>query len=100
MSKQKYPQASVSTDDSGKKKSRISKVRAEYSSFHLHAKRKRKKEEAEERNAKYAALSLKEKFATLVPGGSKRQVARLTKLMEVQPLPQPPAPKPSKVKKS
>jgi hypothetical protein len=85
MSKQKYPQASVTTSESGsKKKSRISKVRAEYSSFHLMAKRKRKKEEAEERQAEYDKLTTKQKLDQLGKTGSNRQRARLQALLDTK----------------
>ena len=96
MSKQKYPQSqSVSTTSTGERLR--GKVNG-YSNFHLHAKQNAKRLEAENRNAKYAALTLKEKFATLIPGGSKRQVARLNKLMELEPVPVVPESKPVKKK--
>ena len=56
-----------------------------YSNHHLHAKQNQKRKDAETRNAKYAALSLKDKFSTLVVGGSKKQRAKLEKLA-AQPL--------------
>jgi hypothetical protein len=103
MSKQKYPQASVSTSDTGKKTSRVSKVRAEYSSFHLHAKRKRKKEEAEERQAAYDKLTTKQKLEQLGPTGSNRQRKRLETILAATVPGVPPittvAPKAVKVKK-
>ena len=98
MSKQKYPQASVSTSSST---GTPHKGRDSYSNFHLHAKRERKRHEAIDRQKIYDALTLKEKFATLIPGGSKRQLTRLTALMEAQPAPvAPPVVKvPKKAKK-
>jgi hypothetical protein len=48
-----------------------------YSNAKLHAKRNRKRDEAEARQEKYDALTLNEKLKTLIPGGSKRQRAKL-----------------------
>lgn len=98
MSKQKYPQTSVSTTSST---GAPRKGRDSYSSHHLHAKRNRKRQEAEDRQSTYDALTLKEKFATLIPGGSKRQLRRLDALMDAQPAPSaPPVVKiPKKAKK-
>jgi hypothetical protein len=76
MSQQKYPQkTSVSSSSTGEK---IASGKTNgYSSFHLHAKRKAKRAEAEARQAAYESLTIAEKFATLVTGGSKKQRAKL-----------------------
>jgi hypothetical protein len=48
-----------------------------YSNAKLHAKRNRKRDEADRRQEKYDGLTLADKLKTLVPGGSKRQRTRL-----------------------
>ena len=53
-----------------------------YSTFHLHAKRNAKRKDAEARQAKYNGLTIAEKFNTLIEGGSKKQRAKLEKLMD------------------
>ena len=82
-----------------------------YSTFHLHAKRNAKRKDAEARQAKYNGLTIAEKFNTLIEGGSKKQRAKLEKLMDkhdakkasvpttVEPAKAPKAKKLSKVKK-
>lgn len=50
-----------------------------YSNATLHAKRNQRRKDADMRQALYEAKTLKEKFDSLVPGGSKRQRARLEK---------------------
>lgn len=68
--------------------------------------RKRQKQmEADDRQAKYDALTIAEKFATLIEGGSKKQRAKLNKQLEAAakkgiPKVQPTeSPTPKKVKK-
>jgi hypothetical protein len=86
MSKQKYPQTtSVST--SGVKSER--KGREHYSQVKTHAKQDRKRHEAYARQDKYDALSTKDKLASCVPGGSKRQRARLEKQLAAEKAPAP-----------
>ena len=53
-----------------------------YHTFHLKAKQNRKRSEAEARQAAYDALTIAEKFATLIEGGSKRQRNKLNKQLE------------------
>lgn len=75
MSQQKYPQTTVSTSADGTKSAR--KGREHYSHTKADARKSLRRDQAEDRQAKYDALSLKEKLASLVPDGSKRQRARL-----------------------
>jgi len=74
MGKQKYPQNTkvAAEGESGKK-------RKSYSSVKLHAKRDRKRKEANERQKVYAALSIKERIARAKShrGNSFRELARL-----------------------
>jgi len=51
-----------------------------YSQVKNKAKLARKRREAEDRQAKYDSLTIAEKFATLIDGGSKKQRAKLEKL--------------------
>ena len=77
MSKQKYPQsqtASVTTDGN-----KVRKGRESYSNFHLHAKRSRKRQEAEARQASYDALSIEEKMK----GAGAKELAKLQKKLAV-----------------
>jgi len=53
-----------------------------YSQAKTKAKQARKRKEAEARQAKYDSLTIAEKFATLIEGGSKKQRAKLEKLKE------------------
>jgi hypothetical protein len=78
MSKQKYPQKEKATTTG--KPTRTNK-RERYNSEKLHAKRNRKRDEAEERQAKYDRLTLTQQLATCIPGGSKRQRARIEAAM-------------------
>jgi hypothetical protein len=74
MSKQKYPQAtSVST--TGVKIER--KRREHYSQVKNHAKQDRKRKEAYARQDAYDRLTFTQQLASCVPGGSKRQRARI-----------------------
>jgi len=84
---QKYTQSTSTHVSSEGNKNRLHIKQNGYSNHFLHAKKNQKRAEAEARNAKYAALTTKEKFATLVVGGSKRQIAKLNKIMANEPLP-------------
>ena len=53
-----------------------------YTQVKAHAKNRRKQYEADDRQAKYNSLTIAEKFATLIEGGSKKQRNKLEKLME------------------
>ena len=53
-----------------------------YSLVKSNAKRNQKRKEAEARQAKYDSLTIAEKFATLIEGGSKKQRAKLEKQAE------------------
>jgi len=53
-----------------------------YSQVKNKAKQARKRKEAEARQAKYDSLTIAEKFATLIEGGSKKQRTKLEKLKE------------------
>jgi len=53
-----------------------------YTQAKAHAKKRRKQYEADDRQAKYNALTIAEKFSTLIEGGSKRQRAKLEKQLE------------------
>lgn len=55
-----------------------------YCSTTLHARRDKRRREADIRQAKYDGLTTEEKIATLIPGGSKRQRARLEKVNETK----------------
>lgn len=79
MSKQKYPQASVSTTSDGSKV--VRKGRDNYSQVKANARRNKRRDQAEARQFKYDSLSTKEKLASCVPDGSKRQRARLEALL-------------------
>lgn len=74
-----------------------------YNSAHLHAKRNRKRQEAEARQREHNSLTINEKIekARSRRGESKREIARLTKLAEatgVKVTPPPPAVKETKPK--
>lgn len=80
MSKQKYPTTSTATTSTGA----VRKGRDNYSSTKLWAKRDRKREEAEDRQAKYDALSTAEKLAGLPVDACARQRARLEKQLATE----------------
>ena len=73
MSKQKYPQTSVTSTTTGTTR----KGRERYSQFKANAKRARKRAEAFARQDKYDRLTLTQQLESCVPGGSKRQRARI-----------------------
>jgi hypothetical protein len=79
MSKQKYPQASTSTNVSGTPRS----GREHYSSAKLHAKRDRKRREAFERQDKYDLLTIEEKMKY----AGKKELAKLQKKLAAQTAP-------------
>jgi hypothetical protein len=86
MSKQKYPQASVSTTSTGEKV--VRKGRENYSQSKAHVKNDRKRHEAYARQDKYDKLSTAEKLAQLPVGTCERQRLRLTKqLVKESPTP-------------
>jgi len=76
MSKQKYIQKEKSTVSSTSPKS-SSMGREHYSQAKANAKKNKRRDEAEDRNAKYKAFTIKEKLNTCIPGGSKKQRAKL-----------------------
>ena len=79
MSKQKYPQAtSVSSTGTTVNKNATKRKQNGYSNFTLHAKRNRKRQEAEERQAAYDKLSLAEKMKH----AGKKELAKLQKRHE------------------
>lgn len=80
MSKQRYPQTTATTTATGT----VRKGRDSYSSTKLWAKRDRKREEAEDRQAKYDALSTAEKLAGLPVGACARQRTRLEKQLATE----------------
>lgn len=80
MSKQKYPQA-ASVSSTGEVRQRLN-VRKNYSSAHLKAKRNRKRQEAEYRQEAWDKLTVAQKMASLIEGGSKKQRNKLEKLMD------------------
>ena len=81
MSKQKYPTTSTATTATGA----VRKGRDNYSSTKLWAKRDLKRDQAEDRQAKYDALSTKEKLAGLPPAPAcARQRTRLEKQLAVE----------------
>jgi len=78
MSKQKYPQVATSATTG---KPTRSNRRDNYSSVKLHAKRDKKRAEAYSRNEKYERMTLSEQLKSCIPGGSKRQRARIEAAM-------------------
>lgn len=78
MSQQKYPQKETSAVSG---KPTRSNKRDNYSSVKLLANRDRKRTEAFLRNEKYERMTLSEQLKSCVPGGSKRQRARIEKAM-------------------
>ena len=94
MSNQKYPQA-VNVSSSGTKISH--KGREHYSHAKADARKNRRRDEADDRQSKYDALSIKEKIASCIPSGSKKQLARLILLQRQQ---SPAAPEMTEPKKA
>jgi len=68
--------------------------RESYTQVKNHAKRDRKRREAQARQAQYDSLTIAEKMATLIKDGSKKQRNKLEKLMEKE------AAKPAKTPKT
>ena len=85
MSKQKYPQAASTTASGAPAK----KGREHYSHAKANAKSKVRRQEAAERDAIYAGLSIQARIvkAKSRRGESKRELARLEKLLMVQKAP-------------
>jgi hypothetical protein len=82
MSTQKYPQSSSAPSSSGEKRNTLTIKRNGYTQVKANAKRNRKRNEADDRQAAYDNLTIAEKFSTLVTGGSAKQRNKLTKQLE------------------
>lgn len=82
MSKQKYP---VSVSKSTASDGSIRKGREHYSSVKLHAKLKRKRDEASDRHDVYVGLSIQARIkqAKSRRGNSQKEISRLSKLLEL-----------------
>jgi len=80
MSKQKYPQTSVSTNSTGTTRIRPIKKNG-YTQVRNHAKQDRKRLEAYARQDKYDGKTLKQQLESTDPNGSKRQRARIEAAM-------------------
>lgn len=89
MSKQKYPQSGTATS-TGTSGNASKRKQNGYSSVVLKAKRAAKRAEAEERQARYDQLSLKDKIkrAESRDGESKREITRLKAKLEKEKAPQ------------
>ena len=85
MSKQKYPNTTVSTSADGTKS--VHKGREHYSHAKADARKDRRREQAEDRQIKYDTLSLAEKLAALPKGTCQRQRAKLEKKLAAAPAP-------------
>lgn len=107
MSKQKYPQTTVTTSSGTEKKRNTLTIKKNgYSQNKNHAKKVRKQREADIRQADYDTLTIAEKISLAVKrGGSKRELARLARSEKHNPTTIPAtveptvAPKPVKAKK-
>jgi len=77
MGKQKYPKSASSTSTGSTSTHKIG--RQSYSHAKADARKRRKQDEAAERQLKYESLTLKERLKTCLPGGSKKQRAKLQK---------------------
>jgi hypothetical protein len=86
MSKQKYPQSTARTDNSLSGASRNT-ARKSYSHAKADAKKDRKRQQAEDRQADYDALSTKAKLASIPVGGGNRQRKRLEALLATEKAP-------------
>jgi len=86
MSKQKYTKTPTSADGTP-----IKKGREQYSSEKLHARRNKRRNEAEKRQAIYDGLSIQARIAVARGrrGDSKREIARLEKRLAAQKAPAP-----------
>jgi len=82
MSNQKYPQAKTVTSTGEDKPKR---GRERYSHAKADARKQKRRDDAEDRQAKYDALTLTEKVQSCVPGGSKKQLAKLEKKLANEP---------------
>ena len=76
MGKQKYTQTTSTATSTGTTR----KGRESYSSTKLWARRNKRRDEADVRQAKYDVLTLDEKIASAKLGGGKRELARLVAL--------------------
>jgi hypothetical protein len=70
-----------------------------YNTNKLKAKRRLKRQEAEARQKAYDRLTVAEKFATLIEGGSKKQRAKLEKMVAAKVPEKQPAQAPATKKK-
>lgn len=84
MSKQKYPQAATVTTASG---AVVKKGREHYSHVKADAKKRRKQQEADERQFKYDGLTTAQKLKGLGATGSSRQRKRLEALLVLEKAP-------------
>jgi hypothetical protein len=80
MSKQRYPQTIASTTSTGT----VRKGRERYSHAKADARKDLRRDQAEDRQAKYDALSTTDKLAQLPSGICERQRARLTKQLALE----------------
>ena len=75
--------------------------RESYTQVKNHAKQDRKRREAYARQDKYESMTLSEQLASCVPGGSKRQRARIeAAIAKASEAPKPKVVKPAKAKKA
>ena len=87
MSKQKYPTTSVVSTTTGESKGSSKRKVNGYRSEKLHAKRDKKRREAESRQRHYESLTIKERItlAKSHPGNSKKELSHLYNLLDVNP---------------
>jgi hypothetical protein len=84
MSKQKYPQTATVTTAGGVT---VRKGREHYSHAKSDAKKKRRQQEADDRQFKYDGLTTAQKLKGLGPTGSNRQRKRLEALLALEKAP-------------
>ena len=85
MSTQKYPPTSTRVTNDGA--ASRSTVRKSYDFSYQRSRRNARRAEEEARKAKFDSLSLQQQIDSLIPGGSKRQRARLeAKQAKLQPV--------------
>jgi len=80
MSTQKYPQTTKTTSDGGVAR----KGREHYSHAKADARQDQRRSEAHLRKLKYDSLSLKEKLDNCIPGGSRKERAKLEARLEAE----------------
>lgn len=81
MSKQKYPQSSSATSTTTGGGNASKRKQNGYCSVKLHAKRDRKRREAEDRQFEYDTKTTAQKLKELGPTGSTRQRSRLEAIL-------------------